>query len=125
MHKSGTSTVFTLGAHRILSAHSFDRVSRQWNVASVKDYCDNYSFEREELTLDDRYNEYVMTSLRTSWGCDVDYIRQNFGEKYAEKFKNGVKKHISSDKMFQKDQNFILNDEWMLFADGIAVELFA
>lgn len=107
------------------SAHSFDGVSRQWNVASVKDYCDNYSFEREELTLDDRYNEYVMTSLRTCWGCDIDYIRQNFGEKYSERFKNGVQKYILSGKMSQKDNNFILNDDGMLFADGIAVELFA
>ena len=127
-HYSKHNTIYWKGEKYLglgPSAHSFDGVSRQWNVASVKDYCDNYSFEREQLTIDDRYNEYVMTSLRTSWGCDVDYIRQNFGEKYAKKFKNGVKKHILTEKMFQKDQNFILNDNGMLFADGIAVELFA
>ena len=127
-HYSKHNTIYWKGEKYLglgPSAHSFDGVSRQWNVASVKDYCDNYSFEREELTIDDRYNEYVMTSLRTSWGCDVDYIRQNFGEKYAEKFKNGVKTHILTEKMLQKDQNFILNDNGMLFADGIAVELFA
>ena len=107
------------------SAHSFDGVSRQWNVASVKDYCDTHSFEKEELTLDDRYNEYIMTSLRTMWGVDVEYIRTNFGERYAERFKNFTKKHISSGKMFQKAEKFILTDEGMLFADGIAVELFA
>lgn len=107
------------------SAHSFDGVSRQWNVASVKDYCDTHSFEKEELTLDDRYNEYIMTSLRTMWGVDVEYIRTNFGEKYAEKFKKDIQKHIFSKKMFQQDGRFILTNEGMLFADGIAVELFA
>ena len=127
-HYSKHNTIYWKGEKYLglgPSAHSFDGVSRQWNVASVKDYCDNYSFEREQLTLDDRYNEYVMTSLRTCWGCDLDNIRQNFGEKHAQKFENGVKNHILSGKMFQKDQNFILNDDGMLFADGIAGELFA
>ena len=127
-HYSKHNTIYWKGEKYLglgPSAHSFDGVSRQWNVASIKDYCDNYSFEREQLTLDDRYNEYVMTSLRTCWGCDLEYIRQNFGEKYAKKFENGIKNHILSGKMFQKDQNFILNDNGMLFADGIAAELFA
>ena len=126
-HYSKHNTIYWKGEKYLglgPSAHSFDGVSRQWNVASVKDYCDNYSFEREQLTLDDRYNEYVMTSLRTCWGCDIDYIKQNFGEKYAQKFENGVKNHILTGKMFQKDQKFILNNHGMLFADGIAAELF-
>ena len=127
-HYSRHNTIYWKGEKYLglgPSAHSFDGVSRQWNLAGVKDYCESYSFEREELTLDDRYNEYVMTSLRTCWGCDLDYIIQNFGEKYAEKFEKGVKNHILTGKMFQKDQKFILNDNGMLFADGIAAELFA
>ena len=126
-HYSKHNTIYWKGEKYLglgPSAHSFDGVSRQWNVASVKDYCESYSYEREELTLDDRYNEYVMTSLRTCWGCDVEYIRRNFGEKYAKKFEKGVKKYISTGQMFQKDQNFILTDSGMLFADGIAAELF-
>lgn len=126
-HYSKHNTIYWKGEKYLglgPSAHSFDGVSRQWNVASVKDYCDNYSFEKETLTLDDRYNEYVMTSLRTCWGCDVEFIRQNFGEKYVQKFEKGTKKHILNGKMFQKDQKFILNDNGMLFADGIASELF-
>lgn len=127
-HYSKHNTIYWKGEKYLglgPSAHSFDGVSRQWNVANVKEYCDNYSFEREELTVDDRYNEYIMTSLRTIWGCNLDYIRSNFGENYAEKFENGVQKHISSGKMYQKDGNYILTDSGMLFADGIAAELFA
>ena len=127
-HYSKHNTIYWRGEKYLglgPSAHSFNGVSRQWNVASVKDYCGNYSFEKEELTLDDRYNEYVMTSLRTNWGCDVDFIRVNFGEKYAERFINGVKNHIPSGKMYSKSNNYILTDQGMLFADGIAAELFA
>ena len=106
------------------SAHSYDGVSRQWNVASVKDYCESYSFEKEELTLADRYNEYIMTSLRTMWGVDVEFIRSNFGDQYSEKFKNQIKRNIINGKIYQKDGKYILNDNGMLFADGIASELF-
>ena len=126
-HQSKHNTIYWKGEKYLglgPSAHSFDGSSRQWNVVGVKDYCDNYSFEREELTLDDRYNEYVMTSLRTNWGCDLGFVRDSFGEKYAEKFEKGVQKHILSGKMLEKDRNFILNDNGMLFADGIAAELF-
>ena len=106
------------------SAHSFDGVSRQWNVSSVKDYCESYSFEKEELTLEDRHNEYIMTSLRTMWGVDLEYVKTNFGDKYAEKFKNQTKNYILSGKMYQKGGKFVLTDNGMLFADGIAAELF-
>ncbi len=126
-HQSKHNTIYWKGEKYLglgPSAHSFDGSSRQWNVAGVKDYCDNYSFEREELTLDDLYNEYVMTSLRTNWGCDLGFVRDSFGEKYAEKFEKGVQKHVLSGKMLEKDRNFILNDSGMLFADGIAAELF-
>lgn len=106
------------------SAHSFDGVSRQWNVASVKDYCDDYSFEKEELTLDDRYNEYIMTSLRTMWGVDVNHIRENFGIECSERFEKEIKRYIAGEKIYQKGSKYILNDDGMLFADGIAAELF-
>lgn len=126
-HYSKHNTIYWKGAKYLglgPSAHSFDGVSRQWNVAGVKDYCENYSFEREELTLADRYNEYVMTSLRTNWGCDLNFIKANLGEEYVKRFKNLTKKYILSGKMYLKGENFILNDNGMLFADGIAAELF-
>ena len=126
-HYSKHNTIYWKGEKYLglgPSAHSFDGVSRQWNVAGVKDYCESYSFEREELTLDDRYNEYVMTSLRTMWGCDIGFIRSNFGTEYAERFKKSTKKHILSGKIYLKGEKYILNDNGMLFADGIAAELF-
>lgn len=110
------------------SAHSYDGSSRQWNVANLTQYIDaDFDadfFERELLTRDDKYNEYVMTSLRTSWGCNVKKITTDYGISYANHFLKNIKKYLDSGVMINRDDNFILTDKGMLFADGIAAELF-
>ena len=65
------------------SAHSFNGYSRQWNVRDVKKYIKAVNsgsllFEREELDKRTRFNEYIMTSLRTMWGIDLDYVERTF-----------------------------------------------
>lgn len=65
------------------AAHSFDGISRQWNVAHVKKYMKALSegkvdFEREILTDRDKYNEYLMTRFRTKWGIDTAYMTMAF-----------------------------------------------
>lgn len=131
------------------SAHSYDGSSRQWNVANLTQYIDadfdaNYDtdydadydadfdtdtdsglyFEKEILTKDDKFNEYVMTSLRTSWGCNVKKITTDYGISYANHFLKNIKKYLDSGVMINRDDNFILTDKGMLLADGIAAELF-
>ena len=90
----------------------------------MRDYIEGQVFEKEELTFNDRYNEYVMTSLRTMWGIDLEYIRKNFGDEYAKKAKNILKRYVLEGKIYKKDEKYALNDNGMLFADGIAAELF-
>lgn len=116
------------------SAHSFDGISRQWNVANVTEYCKLINdlpnslkmnwFEKEILTSDDRYNEYVMTSLRTCWGCDTEAISRNFGEKYKLHFDRNIVPYLSDGRLVRKGSCYALTEEGMLFADGIAAELF-
>lgn len=125
------------------SAHSYDGKSRQWNVSNLTKYIQlvkvtrsqgrkvaeseeiaELYYEREILTTDDRYNEYVMTSLRTSWGCDIEKIASDYGDSYAEHFLKNIKKHLNPEVILRKGNNFILTDEGMLFADGIAAEVF-
>ncbi|MBE6345621.1 MAG: radical SAM family heme chaperone HemW [Lentimicrobiaceae bacterium] len=123
------------------SAHSYDGSSRQWNVANLTQYIDadfdadfdtdfdtdtdsGLYFEKEILTKDDKFNEYVMTSLRTSWGCNVKKITTDYGISYANHFLKNIKKYLDSGVMINRDDNFILTDKGMLFADGIAAELF-
>lgn len=116
------------------SAHSFDGASRQWNVANVTEYSkliNEFSnslkmnwFEKEILTLDDRYNEYVMTSLRTCWGCDMEHISKHFGTKYLTHFEKSIVPFVTDGRIVNKNSHFTLTGNGMLFADGIAAELF-
>lgn len=112
------------------SAHSYDGNSRQWNVSNLTKYIQLIDtgtecyYEKEILSKEDKFNEYVMTSLRTSWGCNVEKIERDYGESYAHNFLKNVKKYLDSGIMLVKDNSFILTDEGMLFADGIAADLF-
>lgn len=111
------------------SAHSYDGNSRQWNVSNLTKYIqlvgnsEEY-YEKEILTLDDKFNEYVMTSLRTSWGCDIEKIERDYGRSYASHFLKNVKKYLEMGEMLKDINTYKLTDEGMLFADGIAAELF-
>ena len=111
------------------SAHSFNGVSRQWNVAHNINYItsiqDNQIPSTEEiLTLNQRYNEYVMTRLRTIWGCDIKDINENFGEKYQSYFEKNIEKFIKCGWMRRSKNIFMLTDPGKLMADFITQELF-
>lgn len=89
------------------SAHSFNGSSRQWNVGSIAGYIEALKgqkifFEKEELTENDRFNDYVMVSLRTNEGVDMSYIRERFDNKYITCFEEAVKQYLMSEKMLMK-----------------------
>ena len=111
------------------SAHSFNGDTRRWNIANNAKYIEalfngHISAETEELTIKDRVNEYIMTSLRTIWGMDLNKISTDFGSDY----KNRIGKDLQTftDKKFVKiNENVVtLTSEGKLFADHIASELF-
>ena len=82
------------------------------------------SFEEETLSPDQRFNEYVMTSLRTVWGCDIAVVRQEFGEKYAAALLSKSDKFIADGSLIYKGSSLFLTNKGKLFADGIASALF-
>ena len=112
------------------SAHSYDGNSRQWNISNLTKYIQLINseseccYEKEILSKEDKFNEYVMTSLRTSWGCDIEKISAKYGSPYSEHFLKNVKKYLESGEMLKDFNTYRLTDEGMLFADGIAAELF-
>jgi oxygen-independent coproporphyrinogen-3 oxidase len=117
--------------HRYLglgpSAHSFDGTSRQWNVASNAGYVQSLDrgeqwCETETLTARDRYNEYVMTSLRTIEGCDPRHIEACIGTRYADEFRRQAAREGS--RLTEENGRFRLGREAMLFADAIASSYF-
>lgn len=111
------------------SAHSFNGQSRQWNIANnalyIKSLKENkVPFEVEHLTSTQRLNEYIMTSLRTVEGLNLEYVTNHFGEKAADKLKQEAQQFIETGKMQVNNSYLQLTKEGKLFADGIAAELF-
>ena len=110
------------------AAHSFDGTNRQWNIANNQKYLKaiesgSVPFEKEKLTTDQRYNEYIMTSLRTIWGCDLKKVIA-FGEKYKSHFLKTIQPFIKNETVVEKDGNYSLTSKGKLLADRIAMELF-
>lgn len=111
------------------SAHSFDGNSRQWNISNtgqyIKSITERISYsEKEILTKDQQYNEYILTSLRTMWGTNTDFINTQFGSKYFSYFTTKCKKFIESGMLINNDNIITLSEKGKLFADGISSELF-
>jgi oxygen-independent coproporphyrinogen-3 oxidase len=93
------------------SAHSFNRKTRYWNVSDIDKYLksinlDIISGEEEVLTLNDRYNDYIITGLRTIFGIDTEYIKKEFGEKFHFHVEKVTEKYDSFSKVI-KENNWI------------------
>lgn len=111
------------------SAHSFDGKSRQWNVSNLKAYISGLqqgklSFEKETLTETQRYNEYILTSLRTSWGVDFNRIKLDFGENFHDHFLHESKPFAAKGWLIIDHQKAKLTRLGKFFADQVASELF-
>ena len=111
------------------SAHSFNGKSRQWNVSNMRKYIQAETVERiveekEILSPDQQFNEYVMTSLRTSWGCDTEHISNVFGSRHAQYLDKAMRVFLLEGKVQKEGNKYTLTDMGKLFADGIASAMF-
>lgn len=111
------------------SAHSFNGSSRQWNVASNKQYIEKVNendsyFEMEQLSNTQQYNEYIFTALRTIWGVELDYINNQFGQEALNYFKKQVINWGKKGKIKQEKNTYTLTEKGKLYADAIASDLF-
>jgi len=109
------------------SAHSFNSYSRQWNVRDLKKYIrfikgKREFFEREELDLKTRFNEYVMTSLRTMWGMDLDFIERTFEKEGYDYVMNLSGKFIGYGLMKQEKNTLVLSNQGKMISDNIISE---
>ena len=122
------------------SAHSFDGTSRQWNVSNVEDYCDALLSpgrnsgacppvgkalkEKELLSPEQQYDEYVMLRLRTHWGIDLKWLKREMSERFSDYCQQQALPLIAQGRLTQTREFLHLTDRQMLFADGVAEELF-
>ena len=110
------------------SAHSYDGHSRSWNVANNKKYIDallsdTLPLETEWLTPAMRYNEYVMTGLRTTWGVDVNHI-EALSTEFYNYFLDNIVSHVEEGLVIQQGQQYKLTPSGKFFADRVAMDLF-
>jgi len=111
------------------SAHSYNGISRSWNVANNSNYLKNLAenklpSETEILSVNDRYNEYIMTGLRTVWGVSLLRIQTEFGQKYFDYLLEQSKKFILDGLLSIENDILTTTKKGKFLADGIASDLF-
>jgi len=110
------------------SAHSYNVNSRQWNINHNKKYIDNINsgqsyFEIEHLSKRDQFNEYLMTGLRTIWGCDINRLK-HIDEMSFECLTPSLKAHIDNQNLIVKDEKYLLTSKGKLIANSVISDLF-
>jgi oxygen-independent coproporphyrinogen III oxidase len=110
-------------------AHSYDGNSRYWNVAGNEKYIKSLGkgivpFEKEILSEEDVYNEYVMIKLRLKNGIDLVDLLTKFGEERLTHFNKNITPWIVSGHVLKMSESCYLSTEGKLMADGIAASLF-
>jgi oxygen-independent coproporphyrinogen III oxidase len=111
------------------SANSFDGNSRQWNIKSNSGYIKSINagiipFEKELLDIKTKYNEYILTSLRTKWGIDLPFLENEYGGLYYDHFMNEATRFLEKGKLERSGNKIRLSRKGKFFADGIMSQLF-
>ncbi|UOB19083.1 radical SAM family heme chaperone HemW [Abyssalbus ytuae] len=111
------------------SAHSYDGKSRSWNIANNSKYINSLKdnllpSEKEILSNTDRYNEYIMTGLRTMWGVSLKKVETEFGKKYKSYLLQQSEKYIKDQLLEKKNHIITATKKGKFLTDGIASDLF-
>ncbi|MFC2111841.1 radical SAM family heme chaperone HemW [Bacteroidota bacterium] len=111
------------------SAHSYNGLGRRWNIAKNASYIrgikeGNSIYKGEFLEKKDRFHDYLMTSLRTSWGVDMLYLRKEWGDEYCEHILKQSVPYVQNGKIVLSGDKLILSTEGMFIADHILREMF-
>lgn len=111
------------------SAHSYNGISRSWNISNNSIYINSLKesklpSETEILSKTDRYNEYVMTGLRTVWGISLDRVEKEFGKTYLDYLNQQAEKYIEDHLLFVDENILRTTKSGKFLSDGIASDLF-
>ena len=110
------------------SAHSFNRKEREWNVASLEKYIQGMEMgerisEKEVLDLTTRYNDFIITSLRTRWGISLVKLKQDFGTELWQYCLDMAAPSLQNGKLEEKDGTLRLTQEGIFISDSIMSDL--
>ncbi|WP_420602960.1 radical SAM family heme chaperone HemW [Flagellimonas sp.] len=111
------------------SAHSFDGKNRSWNIRNNIKYIKalesgTLPMEVETLSLTDRYNEYVMTGLRTIWGVSLQKVESDFGKPHSNYLLEHSKKYLDQNLLYLEEGKLLATQKGKFLVDGIASDLF-
>lgn len=111
------------------SAHSFNGITRQWNVSNNNVYINSLKenkipFTEENLSLEEKYNEYILTGLRTMWGVNSDRILDLFGEDLHHYFLSEIQNYLAKEIEIQNKNTYVLTNIGKHLADRISSDLF-
>jgi len=111
------------------SAHSYNRQQRSWNVSNNSKYLKSLEqgqlpIERETLSTTDRYNEYIMTGLRTMWGVSLKKVENDFGYQLKKYLLNQAQTFINQHLLYIDNQHLQVTKKGQFLCDGIASDLF-
>ena len=112
------------------AAHSFDGKNiRKWNVSNNQLYINSIKegklpYEEEQLTLKDRYNEYLMTGLRTTHGISLLHVQETFGDRYGMYLEEQAARHLSENFFFWDGDHLKVSAKAKFLTDGLASDLF-
>jgi len=111
------------------SAHSFDGSNRRWNISSIKKYMDGIAYgnsicDKEILSSEEQYHDYLITSLRTKWGADPDHMEHHFGEKFRKHFEMKSGQFLEEGTMWITEGKIAIHPDHWLITDHIQRELF-
>jgi oxygen-independent coproporphyrinogen-3 oxidase len=111
------------------SAHSYNRTTRQWNIAFNKQYIEEIEQGRVPCTIETidnttAYNDYVLTNIRTIWGLKPDYVKQAFGEQYQTHMIQALEKYTDTGTVVFTKGKYILSDFGRFIVNKVAEDLF-
>ena len=111
------------------SAHSFNGKQRSWNISNnplyIKALSQNeLASEIEDLSKRDRYNEYIMTGLRTMWGVSLERVREDFGPHFQEYLLQQAERHLADRYLFLDGDTLLVTRKGKFLSDGLAADLF-
>lgn len=111
------------------SAHSYNMVSRQWNISDTHKYCKNIDqlnvfYEVEYLTHNDKFNEYLITGLRTSRGVSKKFIYESFDKKICNHFEKIVNELLIGGFVSSVEDRVVLTRNGLHISDYILQRLY-
>ncbi len=111
------------------SAHSYNGTSRQHNISNIKEYMKRVGegskyFEKEQLSITDKYNDYIITSLRTIWGVDLNFVKKNIGIKYYKFIKEKSQELITKNLLIKENNILKISSKGKFIEDNILLDLF-